>query len=69
MNLPYTLAHPLGRISLQSLPFWDMLQHPTRSNIINGIIATGAASMVVVGALVTAGLLTYYRKWSVLWSQ
>ena len=58
----------LGRLSLHSLPFWQMLQHPTEDNIINGCIATGAASMVVIGAIVTVALLTKYRLWSVLWS-
>ncbi|WP_322628868.1 cbb3-type cytochrome c oxidase subunit I [Halothiobacillus sp.] len=57
-----------GRLGLQSLPFWDMIQHPTPSHIINGIIATGAAAVVVIGALVTVFLITKYRKWGVLWS-
>ena len=39
-----------GRLGLHALPFWDMLQHPTHENIVNGIIATTAAGMVVVGA-------------------
>lgn len=61
--------HPLGRLSLHSLPFWKMLQHPSEPNVINGIIATGAASMVVLGAIVVTVLITRYRKWSVLWSE
>ena len=68
MSLPYVLAHPLGRLSLESLPFWQMLQDPSEANVINGIIATGAASMVVIGAIVTVALITRYRKWGVLWS-
>ena len=68
MSLPYVLAHPLGRLSLESLPFWQMLQDPSEANVINGIIATGAASMVVIGAIVTFALITRYRKWGVLWS-
>lgn len=68
MSLPDVLAHPLGRLSLQSLPFWQMLHDPTRANVINGIIATGAASMVVLGAIVTFALITRYRMWGVLWS-
>jgi cytochrome o ubiquinol oxidase subunit 1 len=59
----------LGRLSLHSLPFWQTLLHPTEDNIINGCIATGAASMVVIGAVVTVALLTKYRLWSVLWSE
>jgi cytochrome o ubiquinol oxidase subunit 1 len=58
----------LGRLSLHSLPFWQMLQHPTEGNIINGCIATSAASLVVIGAIVTVALLTKYRLWRVLWS-
>jgi cytochrome o ubiquinol oxidase subunit 1 len=68
VSLPYVLAHPLGRLSLESLPFWQMLQDPSKSNVINGIIATGAASMVMVSAIVTFALITRYRKWGVLWS-
>lgn len=68
MTLPYLLAHPLGRLSVESLPFSQMLRDPSETNVINGIIATGAASMVVMGAIVTFALLTRYRKWGVLWS-
>ena len=63
------LAHPFGRLSLQALPFWDMLQHPSKGVVINGIIATGAASMVVLGGIVTVALISRYRLWRVLWSQ
>lgn len=69
MSVPDVLAHPLGRLSLESLPFWQMLQDPSKSNVINGIIATGAASMVVIGAIVTFALITRHRKWGVLWSK
>jgi len=68
VSLPYVLAHPLGRLSLESLPFLQMLQDPSGANVINGIIATGAASMVAIGAIVTFALITRYRKWGVLWS-
>ena len=65
-----SLVHIIfGRLSLDALPFWDMLQHPTRESIINGIIATTAASVVVLGAAVTAFLVTWYGKWQVLWSE
>mgnify|MGYP001556152664 FL=1 len=59
---------PLGRLGLQSLPFWDMLQHPARANVINGCIATGAAFMVVIGAIAVIVLITLAGKWRVLWS-
>ncbi|MGH8316679.1 MAG: cbb3-type cytochrome c oxidase subunit I [Steroidobacteraceae bacterium] len=45
-----------------------MLQHPTQSNVINGCIATLAASIVVIGGMVTVALITKYGKWRVLWS-
>ncbi|RKR06694.1 cytochrome o ubiquinol oxidase subunit 1 [Kushneria sinocarnis] len=57
----------LGRLGRDALPFWEMLKDPTTSSIINGIIATGAAAMVILGALVVAGLLTWYGKWKILW--
>ena len=63
------LEHPLGRLSLQALPFWQMLHDPSKANVINGIIATGAASVVVIGAIFTVAMITRYRKWGVLWSQ
>jgi cytochrome o ubiquinol oxidase subunit 1 len=69
MNLADIFAHPLGRLSLESLPFWQMILAPTERNVINGVIATGAASMVVIGAIVTMALVTKYQKWGVLWSQ
>jgi cytochrome o ubiquinol oxidase subunit 1 len=57
----------LGRLSLDALPFWQMLQHPTEGNIINGCIGTGAASMVVIGGVLAVALLTKYRLWRALW--
>ncbi len=69
MNIATLFAHPLGRLNLPSLPFWEMLQHPTKENVINGTIATCAASMVVFGALAAIILVTKYRKWAVLWSE
>ncbi len=69
MNLADIFRHPLGRLSQDSLPFWQMLQDPSRDHVINGVIATGAASMVVIGAVVAIALITKYRKWGVLWSQ
>ena len=69
MMLPNFLQHPLGRLGLDSLPFWEMLQHPTHANVVNGIIATGAASMVVLGAIVTFAIITRYGWWGRLWSE
>ncbi|NDP48329.1 MAG: cytochrome ubiquinol oxidase subunit I [Sulfuriferula multivorans] len=69
MSFAEQFQHPLGRLSLESLPFWQMLNDPTRGNVINGVIGTAAALMVVIGTLVTIAMITKYRKWSVLWSQ
>ena len=69
MSLAAIVAHPLGRLSLQSLPFWQMLQHPTEGNVINGVISTGAACLLALGALIVAALITKYRRWGVLWSE
>ena len=65
---PASVGPILGRLQWSSLPFWEMFQQPTRGNIINGIIATGAASMVVFGGLILIVLLTRYRLWKPLWS-
>ncbi len=58
-----------GRLSLGSLPFWEMLRHPTEVNLVNGSIATSAAVIVLLGAAVTVFLITWYGKWTVLWSE
>jgi cytochrome o ubiquinol oxidase subunit 1 len=57
----------LGRLGWDALPFWAMLQDPSTENVVNGVIASGAASMVVVGALVVAALLTFFGLWRALW--
>ncbi|MEO7050222.1 MAG: cbb3-type cytochrome c oxidase subunit I [Rhodanobacter sp.] len=67
MSAAAIMQHPLGRLQWSSLPFWNMLQHPTRDNLINGSIAGFAASLVIIGAIVTFALITRYRKWRVLW--
>ncbi len=59
----------LGRLSLDSLPFWKMIEHPTVENIVNGTIATFAALLVILGAVVTIALITWFGKWKVLWSE
>ncbi|MCM2130083.1 cbb3-type cytochrome c oxidase subunit I [Larsenimonas rhizosphaerae] len=57
----------LGRMTLDALPFRDMVQHPTRENIVNGLIASGAALMVILAAITVLGLITWYGKWKTLW--
>ena len=68
MNKAALFDHPLGRLEWASLPFWQMFQHPTKNNIINGCIDTGAASLMVIGAIVLVALLTKHRLWRPLWS-
>ena len=58
-----------GRLGFNSLPFWQMLQHPTRENLVNGSIATLAACIVLVGAAAAVILITWLGKWKVLWSE
>ena len=59
----------LGRIRPEDLPFWKMFADPTRDNVINGIIATGAAGAVVLGALAVVAVLTWTRRWGWLWRE
>lgn len=58
-----------GRLSVEALPFWEMLHYPTRQNIVNGAIASTAAFIVLAGAGATALLITRHRKWRVLWTE
>ena len=46
----------LGNLSYNALPFYSL-------------IATGAASIVVIGATTVVALLTIYRKWFYFWSE
>ena len=45
-----------GNLSYHALPFYSP-------------IATGAAGLVVVGAIVLAGVITWYGKWRYLWTE
>ena len=56
MRLAALFEHPLGRISLESLPFWQMMQDPTEGNVLNGVIATGSYT----GAAVSTDAVTRY---------
>ncbi|WP_312488828.1 cbb3-type cytochrome c oxidase subunit I [Sphingomonas sp.] len=61
-------AHPpiwpevLGRFSWHDLPFVRAWENPTASEI----IGAGAASLVIIGFVVTVTLLTRYRRWGTL---
>lgn len=58
-----------GRLGWDALPFWEAVRDPTTFNIINGIIAGGAAGMVVLGVLGVVILVTWLGKWKYLWSE
>ena len=58
-----------GRLGWDALPFWEAVRDPTTFNIINGIIAGGAAGMVVLGVLGAVILVTWLGKWKYLWSE
>jgi cytochrome o ubiquinol oxidase subunit 1 len=52
-----------GRITPESFAILTALENPTTSDL----IAAGAAWVVVIGAVLAIGLLTYFRGWGVLW--
>jgi cytochrome o ubiquinol oxidase subunit 1 len=54
----------LGRFDWSALPFVRAVENPDVSEIIGAF----AGSLVIVGALVTATLLTRYRLWRSMWS-
>ncbi len=58
----------LGRLDWDALPFWQMLRDPTRSDIVNGLIASAAAALVLIGAIAVVWQLTRRRLWRPLWS-
>lgn len=63
------IGNPLGRLSMDALPFWEMVQQPTTTEeLINASIAGFAACVAVIGAVVTFALITRYGKWRVLWA-
>ncbi|MBA2935195.1 cbb3-type cytochrome c oxidase subunit I [Sphingomonas sp. CGMCC 1.13654] len=55
----------LGRFTWTALPFVRAWETPT----ISEIIGAGAASVVILGAILLATLLTVYRAWRPLWSE
>ena len=55
----------LGRFDWSALPFVRAVQHPDVSEIIGAF----AGSLVIVGALVTAALLTRYKLWRPMWKE
>nr|WP_261368110.1 cbb3-type cytochrome c oxidase subunit I [Pseudosulfitobacter koreense] len=58
-----------GRLGWDALPFWEIVRHPHDGKAwLNGLIASGAASLVVFGALAVVVMLTRRRWWRSLWS-
>jgi len=55
----------LGRFDWTALPFVLAWDNPTASEI----IGAGAASVVVIGAVVAVVLITWLGKWKYLWSE
>ena len=55
----------LGRFDWHALPFVRAWENPTASEI----IGAGAASIVIIGAVVVVVLITRLGKWRYLWSE
>jgi cytochrome o ubiquinol oxidase subunit 1 len=55
----------LGRLTWESLPFIKAWHEPTVSKI----IAAGAGGIVVIGAILTFGLITLLGKWHYIWAE
>lgn len=53
----------LGKLSLDSLPFVELIRDPSA----NTIIGAFASSAAIGGAIGLVVLLTYFRKWGVFW--
>jgi cytochrome o ubiquinol oxidase subunit 1 len=58
-----------GRLSVSNLPFWRIVEHPTTENLVNGVIASLGACILLLGAVIVVLLITWYGKWKVLWSE
>ncbi|HEX7657214.1 MAG TPA: hypothetical protein VF404_09485, partial [Sphingomonas sp.] len=66
MNAPHDWAYWLiGMIDWHAFAFVRAWQKPD----LNEGIAAAAAGLVVIGAAVTAGSITWSRKWRYLWSE
>ncbi|HTI00958.1 MAG TPA: cbb3-type cytochrome c oxidase subunit I [Acidisoma sp.] len=66
MHDPSLLWHIfLGRFEWDSLPFVKAWENPTVSEL----IAAGAAAIVILGAVISFGLITWLRAWRYLWTE
>ena len=55
----------LGNITFAAFPLTEALKHPSLSSI----IGASAGVIAVVGAIILAALLTYFRVWRTLWTE
>ncbi|HEX7382589.1 MAG TPA: cbb3-type cytochrome c oxidase subunit I [Nevskiaceae bacterium] len=59
----------IGRFTMHSLPFYNMLQDPTKEHLINGSIGGFAACVATGGLIIVVLGITYLRKWRYLWAE
>ncbi len=64
MTLDQASGGLLGRLELSSLPLWQAVQEPTTSEL----IAAGAATAVIIGAIAGVALITWLGAWRSLWT-
>ncbi|MGZ9811608.1 cbb3-type cytochrome c oxidase subunit I [Pseudoroseicyclus sp. H15] len=68
MTLDGFIDAALGRLRWDALPFWPIVEQPHDGQVVlNALIASGAASLVVFGGLALLIVLTRYRLWGPLW--
>lgn len=68
MTITAIFDNPLGRLGADAFPFVAMLGDlSVPGNLVNGLIGSLAAAVVVLGAIAVALLLTRYRLWRPLW--
>ena len=56
-----------GRLDWSALPFWEAVRNPTAKTIVNAAIASGAASVAILGAIFVVVILFRKRWWKPLW--
>jgi cytochrome o ubiquinol oxidase subunit I len=54
-----------GRLDVYSLDFLKAFFHPD----LNDVILSGSSWVVIIGAVITAALLSWFRLWGLLWSK
>lgn len=64
MSSESQLSWLIGRLTPESFSIVKVIQNPT----VNELIASGAAMVVIIGAVITISLLTYFKLWRTLWN-